>query len=79
MEVIRLPAGERAPAASDCICLEMMADGRVNLTGSVLDAETSVALVGTILPSVEEAERDGLAWAAEHGVSKLYLARVTLA
>lgn len=73
MEIVRLPIGERAPIDSDCISIDQVPGG-FNLTGSLLGDEESVAIVSPIICDTREAaEEQGLAWAAECDVPKLYI------
>ena len=75
MDIVKLPPGEGAPADSDCISIERAPDGDYHLTGAVLDGEESIAMVGSgSYASREEAEAEGTAWAAGHGVRQLYIA-----
>jgi hypothetical protein len=83
MQITRLPSGQRAPDAVDCISIEQKADGSFELQGTALincgdsDEAESVALMG--LPSFqtrEEAEGVGLAWAAEQCVEHLFVADI---
>lgn len=82
MDIIKLPAGERASDASDCIRIQKMTDGSFSLTGSVLlqcgDAEVaeSVSLIGgDPYDTYEAAEAAGVAWAGEHCADVLYVCR----
>ncbi|MCD2324083.1 hypothetical protein LQ953_08675 [Sphingomonas sp. IC-56] len=82
MEVIQLPVGKTAPQDSDCIRIQELAGGKFELNGSVLlrcgdsDAAESVAMVGSEpYTSPADAESAGLAWAADHCVEQLYVAR----
>ncbi len=82
MEIINLPAGERASDESDCIRIQELADGTFSLNGSVLfrcgDAEVaeSVSLIGgEPYETYDAAEAAGLAWANEHCADVLYVCR----
>ncbi|MDB5670418.1 MAG: hypothetical protein JWO25_1377 [Alphaproteobacteria bacterium] len=82
MEIVKLPKGQHATAASDCISVQELSDGHYVLNGSVLascgDMETaeSVALIGgDPYDSYEAAEAAGLAWANEHCAETVYVAR----
>ena len=81
MQIERLPFGERADDAADCIHIEE-ADGGFLLTGSGLSfereggGEDSVAIIsGQPYPSAEAAENAGLAWAGSLGVERLSISR----
>jgi hypothetical protein len=82
MEIIQLPIGKTAPPDSDCIRIQELEGGKFELNGSVLlrcgdsDAAESVAMVGSEpYTSPADAESAGLAWAADHCVEQLYVAR----
>lgn len=79
MQIERLPFGERADDAADCIHIEEAADGSFLLTGSGLSFEReddSVAIIsGQPYPSAEAAENAGLAWADSLGVERLSISR----
>jgi hypothetical protein len=75
MEIITLPPGVAAPQPSDCISIDRLPDGGFNLTGSLLQGDDSIALVGTRYDSFEAAEAEGLAWAEGCGVATLYVSR----
>lgn len=83
MDIVKLPTGQQAPDEVDCISIERQDDGRYRLSGTALiacgDGEEaeSVALVD-IPPydSYQQAEDVGLAWAAEQGVTCLYVSTV---
>lgn len=82
MQIERLPFGERADDAADCIHIEEAANGTFLLTGSGLsferegDGEDSVAIIsGEPYASVEAAENAGLAWADSLGVERLSISR----
>ena len=75
MKIVKLPQSERAPEDSDSISLNRLPDGRCALSGSVLDGEEAVAMIGgDTYDSMEEAEAAGLAWAGGHHVQILYVA-----
>lgn len=79
MDIVRLPVGEHAPVDSDCISIDQLPDGTFNLTGSMLGDEESVAIVSPIIcDSREAAEEQGIAWANECGVPKLFVATTLL-
>lgn len=80
MDVVKLQVGECAPRDSDCATIETR-DDLFYLTASALvscgDVESaeSVSLVGgDPYHSYDEAEAAALAWAASHGVQRLYVA-----
>lgn len=74
MEIVKLAVGISAPPDVDCISIDPLPDGRVNLTGSLLQGEESLAILKTdTFESVEDAEAAGIAWAAEHGVATLFV------
>ncbi len=82
MEIVKLPAGERASPASDCISIQEMPDGQFILNGSVLvrcegeDPAESVAIIGgEPYESYDAAEAAGLAWANDHCADTVYVAR----
>ncbi|MDF2493864.1 hypothetical protein [Sphingomonas sp.] len=82
MQIVKLPAGEPAPPDTDCIRIQERKDGQFLLEGSVLfrcgdiDSAESVSLVGgDPYPSYDDAEAAGLAWADDHCVETLHLAR----
>ena len=82
MDVIKLPAGQSAPAAADCISIDTLPDGGFRLNANALlqcgDGEEveSVSLIGgDTYSSYEEAEAAGLAWASEHCVGTIYVSR----
>lgn len=86
MEILKLPAGERAPDEVDCISIERRDEGRYELQGSALincgdgDEVESVSLVQMpTYNTYEEAEEVGLAWAAEQCVERLYISTTTFA
>ena len=74
MEIVRLPIGAGAPPDSDCISIEEQADGSFGLTGSLLSDDGSVAIVSPIIcPTREAAEEQGMSWAANCDVPRLYV------
>lgn len=73
MEIVKLPAGTPASPDADCLSIDTLPDGRSNLMGTALRGEESVALVGTIYPTLDEAEAAGMAWAADQGVERLFV------
>lgn len=82
MEIIQLPIGTIAPQDSDCIRIQELSEGKFELNGSVLlrcgdsEAFESVAMVGSeSYATPDDAESAGLAWAADHCVEQLYVAR----
>lgn len=75
MEIFRLKPGTPAPIDRDCISIESSPNGGFVLAGSVLVEAQSVAMVGgPEYATVNEAEAEGIAWAAENGVEELYVA-----
>ena len=75
MDIVRLKPGTPAPIDSDCISIDRTPSGRFVLTGSALAGSQSVSMVGgPDYNTSEEAEAEGLAWAAENGVAELYVA-----
>lgn len=83
MEVIRLPLGKQAPVDADCIRVEQVTEAMFKLTASALCVSTddgeSVSIVdGPTFESAEQAEADGLAWAANVGVEQLIVSTGTL-
>jgi hypothetical protein len=81
MDIIKLPAGERAPTDSDCISIEAREDGRFTLNCSALancddpDETESIAVIGgDPYDSYDAAEAAGLAWAADRCVEQIYVA-----
>lgn len=83
MDILKLPAGERAADDVDCISIERQGDGRYELQGSALincgdgDEVESVSLVQMpTYDTYEEAEDVGLAWAAEQCVERLYISTI---
>ena len=75
MELVRLAVGEQAPIDADCISIDPRPGGKVNLTGSILVGEESMALIGDELyDTAEQAEAAGTAWAADNRVQRLYVA-----
>jgi hypothetical protein len=82
MEIIKLPVGEHAGLATDCISIQEVPGGRFVLNGSVLvrcegaDPAESVALIGgDLYDSYDAAEAAGLAWANDHCAETVYVAR----
>ncbi|UYY58295.1 hypothetical protein [Sphingomonas sp. S2-65] len=82
MEIIKLPVGHTAAEDTDCIRIQELPGGKFELNGSVLascgdaDAFESVSMVGSDpYASSDDAESAGLAWANEHCVERLYVAR----
>lgn len=82
MDIIKLPVGQAAPEDSDCIRIQELPGGAFELNGSVLmrcgdgDTMESVAMVGSeSYSSADDAESAGLAWANEHCVEQLHVAR----
>ena len=79
MDIVRLPIGEAAPIDSDCISIDEQPDGRFTMTGSMLSGEESVAIVTPILCTTREAaEEQGLSWAADCDVPRLYVSTTLL-
>lgn len=79
MDIVRLPTGETAPIDSDCISIDEQPDGRLTVTGSILSHEESVAIVTPILCATREAaEEQGMSWAAECDVPRLYVSTTLL-
>ena len=79
MDIVRLPTGETAPIDSDCISIDEQPDGRFTLTGSMFSGEESVAIVTPILCATREAaEEQGMSWAAECDVPRLYISTTLL-
>jgi hypothetical protein len=83
VDILKLPAGERAADDVDCISIERQDDGRYELQGSALincgdgDEVESVSLVQMpTYDTYEEAEEVGLAWAAEQCVERLYISTI---
>lgn len=82
MEIIKLPIGQVAAGDTDCIRIQELPSGQFELNGSVLlrcgDAEAfeSVSMVSSDpYATQDDAESAGLAWAADHCVEQLYVAR----
>ena len=86
MEIVKLPAGERAPAESDCISIQEDANGRFLLNASALvtctteadgeeEGDSAAVIGGTPYETYDEAEAAGLAWAADQCVEQVYVAR----
>lgn len=82
MEIIKLPVGQIAAEDTDCIRIQELPGGGFELNGSVLlrcgdsDAAESVSMVGSeTYANSDDAESAGLAWAADHCVEELYVAR----
>lgn len=82
MQIVKLPAGEAPLPDTDCIRIQQRDDGRFLLEGSVLfrcgdvDSAESVSLVGgDTYASYDDAEAAGLAWADDHCVETLHVAR----
>lgn len=82
MDIIKLPVGQPAAEDTDCIRIQELPDGKFELNGSVLlrcgdsDTAESVAMVGSEpYATPDDAESAGLAWAADHCVEQLYVAR----
>ncbi len=73
MQIIKLPPGEQADEATDCIKIGRMADGRYSLITSALvecdnddeDQGDSEAVISSdTYNTYDEAEAAGLAWAS---------------
>ncbi|MBB5709761.1 hypothetical protein [Sphingomonas xinjiangensis] len=82
MDIIKLPIGQAAAGNVDCIRIQELPDGQFELNGSVLlqcgdsDVAESVAMVGSEpYRSADAAESAGMAWAADHCVEQLHVAR----
>ena len=73
MKIERLPHGQPAPVEADCLAIDTLAGGRVNLTGTLLEGDESLALTGMTFDNRAQAEEQGLAWAQSHGVELIYI------
>jgi hypothetical protein len=80
METIKLAEGEQAPQDADCIRVQSGSDGQYKLIAAVLqdlgdeaDVESVSMIRGQPYASQADAEAAGMAWAADHGVSVLYI------
>jgi hypothetical protein len=80
MDIIKLPAGERARDDVDCVHIAKTDAGKYLINCSALlacgdgDEVESVALIGSDpYDSYEDAEAAGLAWAADQCVEQLYV------
>lgn len=77
MQIVKLPVGKLASKDVDCITIEMLSNGKYDLTGSAsrigeADEDESVLIEGKPYETYEEAESAGLAWAAGLGVQIPY-------
>lgn len=83
MEIVRLPVGEQASVAADCIRIEEQPGASYKLTASALcvgaDDGESVSIVGgPVFATAAQAEAAGLAWATNVGVERLFVSTGTL-
>jgi hypothetical protein len=79
MEIVRLKPGERAPDDSDRVTVNSLPSGKHGFTGVTATREERPAAVyagsENALPSYNEAEEAGIAWAEQHEIAILYVER----
>ena len=84
MEIIRLPLGKQPSVDVDCLRIEEQPGATYKLTASAMcvgadDGESVSIVAAPIFATVEEAEANDIAWAANEGIERLYVSTGTLA
>lgn len=82
MKIVRLPIGQIASETCDCIQIQELPGGRHQLFGAALlqcgdsnEAESVSISSEHSYASYDDAEAAGLAWASEHCVDEIHVAR----
>jgi len=74
MFIRKLRPGVRAPATTDRICIDRLADGRISWSGLVQAAGKAVfGSSPTNFSTIQEAETDAIAWARRYGATDLQI------
>lgn len=75
MEIRRLADREPAPVNQDCVNVDPVDGGKFTIWANALCGEEMVSLIGSkaVYDTREQAEEQGLAWAAAQGSETVYL------